>query len=346
MNVKKRNLTAGDIYFDVDGTGASITVLNSDGSTRQEEKLNASHIPILLALRSELGNASNVNAAIAYLISKIDQVGGAATTTKKGIVELATGQEVIAGLSGSLAISPLALKSLTALLTRAGLIQLATTEEALDGTNTNKAIVPSTLKAVIDVQNINTIEHGMIASRSAIDLSHDVEVSAGFIADSTYSYMMSIGATFTKRIDEVWEAGTNNGGMASTVALAATTWYHFFAIYNPTTRITDFGFDTDINAVNLLSDAVGYTVYRRIAVLSTDVNSHISAFEPVVNQIQQPFVRENVAYGVISATGAKLIGSHNWVVAKNSIGQYQLNITDDGNFFCISRLCSGRNAGR
>ena len=41
------------------------------------------------------------------------------------------------------------------------------------------------------------------------------------------------------------------------------------------------------------------------------------------------------AYGTVSRAGAKLAGSANWTVAKNSTGHYQLNLTDSGNFIVI-----------
>lgn len=42
------------------------------------------------------------------------------------------------------------------------------------------------------------------------------------------------------------------------------------------------------------------------------------------------------AYGVVSASGAKISGSANWTVTRNSAGHYQLNVTDAGNYIVLA----------
>ncbi len=42
------------------------------------------------------------------------------------------------------------------------------------------------------------------------------------------------------------------------------------------------------------------------------------------------------AYGVVSSSGAKLSGSANWTVTRNSAGHYQLNVTDAGNYIVLA----------
>ena len=59
----------------------------------------------------------------------------------------------------------------------------------------------------------------------------------------------------------------------------ADTWYHLFVIKNNTSGVVDGGYDTSLAAVNLLADATGYTEYRRIWSVLTDVSSNIIPYD-------------------------------------------------------------------
>ena len=50
------------------------------------------------------------------------------------------------------------------------------------------------------------------------------------------------------------------------------------------------------------------------------------------------------AWGVVKKDGTKLIGSSNWTVSRNSQGNYQLNITDSGDYMLITTLAEQLNA--
>jgi hypothetical protein len=77
-----------------------------------------------------------------------------ASTTVKGIVELATDVETVAGTDGNRAVTPLGLASLVgnASETAKGLVELATTAEATTGTDTTRAVTPAGLKTVADTK--------------------------------------------------------------------------------------------------------------------------------------------------------------------------------------------------
>jgi hypothetical protein len=106
------------------------------------------------------------------------------------------------------------------------------------------------------------------------DATNDIDFSSGLAFDGTDPY--TVGAK-TKRADAGWAAGTAQGGMASSggtpLTFSATTDYHHFLLLNPTTRETDFGFDTSVTATNLLSTSAvstaGFTVAKRISSLRT-----------------------------------------------------------------------------
>jgi hypothetical protein len=104
---------------------------------------------------------------------------------------------------------------------------------------------------------------GLITSHGA-DAVNDISFAAGICRDSTNAETMQNSSAFVKQIDVNWAAGTNNGGFPSLLTLTNGVWYHMFIIKNTSTGAVDFGFDSNLSATNLLTDATGYTVFRRI----------------------------------------------------------------------------------
>ncbi|UVM74936.1 hypothetical protein [Pseudomonas alvandae] len=70
-----------------------------------------------------------------------------ASTTEKGLVELATNLETQTGTDTVRAVTPAGLASRTATDTRAGIIEIATDTEVQAGADTQRAITPASLKA-------------------------------------------------------------------------------------------------------------------------------------------------------------------------------------------------------
>jgi hypothetical protein len=87
-----------------------------------------------------------------------------------------------------------------------------------------------------------------------------------------------LSAALTKQIDANWVAGDGAGGFPSALALAADTWYYFFVISSADGTTVDAGFDTSLTATNLLTDAAGYTKYRRVGAILTNSSSNIINF--------------------------------------------------------------------
>jgi hypothetical protein len=79
----------------------------------------------------------------------------------------------------------------------------------------------------------------------------------------------------TKSISSTWVVGSGNGGL-DTGSVAASTTYHCYAIYNPTTAIADFLFSTGATTPTSLPS--GYTKYRRVGSIITNSSSTIIAF--------------------------------------------------------------------
>jgi hypothetical protein len=118
---------------------------------------------------------------------------------------------------------------------------------------------------------------GLIISNDT-DTLHDISIAAGECRNTGNDTDIRLSSALVKQIDANWALGTNQGGFPSGLSLSADTWYHVFVIYNPTSDITDAGFDTSLTATNLLSDAMGYTKYRRIGSILTDGSSDIIQF--------------------------------------------------------------------
>lgn len=111
--------------------------------------VQAEIVNVILAAGLTLDKMNN-----AQLLAAIGLVAAGAvpdaTTTAKGVVELATNGETQAGSDSARAVTPASLASLTATLTRAGLVELATTAEAVAGTDADRAVTPAGLKAGLD----------------------------------------------------------------------------------------------------------------------------------------------------------------------------------------------------
>lgn len=114
---------------------------------------------------------------------------------------------------------------------------------------------------------------------SGLTLSNDgsapnsvLDISAGVCTDSTNVISINLGA-FTKSTAGSWAAGSGSNGMGTGLTIAATTWYHVFAIINA--GAADVYFDTSVTAANAPTST---TAFRRIGSFKTDGSSHILAF--------------------------------------------------------------------
>lgn len=114
-----------------------------------------------------------------------------ATETRTGIVELATDAEVQAGSDTTRAVTPAGLDSRTATTTRTGLIELATDAEVQTGTDANRAVSPASLRACTAT-----------ATRiGVVELATDSETQTG--TDTTRAVtpagLASLTASYTRR---------------------------------------------------------------------------------------------------------------------------------------------------
>jgi len=119
--------------------------------------------------------------------------------------------------------------------------------------------------------------HAPILSNHPADLEHDINFSAGVIADSTAAVLINYDTDIRKAVDSDWEEGDNLGGLASSVTLAANQTLYCFVIAKLDGTV-DAGFDIEIDASNLLSDASDFVHYRFIGSILIDSSLNIRQF--------------------------------------------------------------------
>jgi hypothetical protein len=148
-----------------------------------------------------------------------------------------------------------------------------TVNEELDEINDEIASIESQLgqsQSTGDKRFWPTVSNGA-------DTDHDIDFSAGEIADSDGDLVIDV-AAITKRIEVIFLAGNNEGGMFDdgvSTPVAPNTTYHLFVIYDVINDIVDAGFDILLNAGNR---PAAYTKYRRIGSIYTDGSSDIVQF--------------------------------------------------------------------
>ncbi len=107
--------------------------------------------------------------------------------------------------------------------------------------------------------------------------SDRVAINRGYAVAVSDAQIINLKTTLRKDLESTWVVGDNQGGRASSVALVDDTWYHLFVIKKADGTV-DAGYDTAVNAANLLTDT-GYTYYRRVASLYyIDSTSKVRAF--------------------------------------------------------------------
>ena len=150
----------------------------------------------------------------------------------------------------------------------------------------------------------------------------------------------------TKQIDSNWSEGNNAGGFPSGLTLAADTHYYVFLIGKNDGTI-DSGFDTAINASNLLADATDYDWYRQVNSVFTDGSSNILGFTDYGNGriiYNAEIIDVNDASGTPSTweTGT-LSAEPNSLAITRSSGE--MDITDDVAILLRDLTTSGAPSG-
>jgi len=173
------------------------------------------------------------------------------------------------GLSGSI---PLKNQDGTTLLPN-DIIQNYIYEITSDTVNNCFILTPHLRKATNLVQGISYIYNPITIANNSTDANNDIDFSAGNFqfADGSGQAILS---AITKRLDASWTAGTNQGGL-DTGTKANSTWYHCYAIYNPTSGISDAIFSTNATSPSL---PTGFTKYKYQGSVYTNTSGNIVPF--------------------------------------------------------------------
>jgi hypothetical protein len=117
-----------------------------------------------------------------------------ASTSAKGLVELATDTETVTGTDTVRAVTPFGLAAVVASATAKGLVELATTTEATTGTDTVRAVTPAGLKAMTDTKQ--PLDADLTAVAALVPTNGDfLEYTSGAWANRTPTQAGSVLST-------------------------------------------------------------------------------------------------------------------------------------------------------
>lgn len=170
----------------------------------------------------------------------------------------------------------------------------------VSGTNaipTMRALSPMDFSA--DLMKLARSKAPPTISNSTVDAANDIDIAAGSAVTDNGIYIAN--AALTKRLDDTWVSGSNQGGL-DTGTKANATWYHVFLIYNPTTFAVDALFSTSATSPLLPS---GFTDKRRIGAVRTSGAGSILAFTQVGDEFY--WMAPTVDYNGGGSTTANLI---------------------------------------
>jgi len=122
---------------------------------------------------------------------------------------------------------------------------------------------------------------GLILSNDSGDTDHDIATGDGVATfkNGSGGFRPFVGLSLpTKQIDAAWAEGDDAGGFPTGISLSANSHYYYFLIAKDDGTI-DAGFDSNVNATNLLADATGYTWFRHVGDILTDGGSDIRNFQ-------------------------------------------------------------------
>jgi hypothetical protein len=124
-----------------------------------------------------------------------------------------------------------------------------------------------------------------ILINNTTDPAKDIDFGPGYFRATGTDLTFHNVSTITKRTDAPWTEGSGSGGMSGGT-VTASTWYHSFYIAKDDGTV-DAGYDSDIDAVNLLAVAAGdgYKHYARRTSVLTDSTANLITFSMKNNTI-------------------------------------------------------------
>jgi hypothetical protein len=201
-----------------------------------------------------------------------------------------------------------------------------------------------------DLENASLLNSGAIAGKlvsallqgylsgltlSTAGSSATFGIASGVAADSTGVDMMSLASAITKTTS-AFAAGSGNGAL-DTGAIAASTWYHAHEIKNETSGAVDVLVSLSATAPTLPS---GFTIFRRIGAMKTDVSSHWTAFSQNGNEflLSVPVVDIAVSANLSTTVATFTLASVPTGIKVNALGVMLLQTAAASTGILISSL--------
>lgn len=164
-----------------------------------------------------------------------------------------------------------------------------------DGTNFVK--VENINPATTTIRGISYLSNPITIANNTTDANNDIDFTDGNFQFSDNS-SQAFASGMTKRLDASWSAGNNNGGL-DTGTKQANTWYHCYAIYNPTAQVSDFLFSASATSPTL---PIGFTKFSYKGSILTNVSGNIVAFRQTGNYFEWKSVVLDQSINPVSAT--------------------------------------------
>ncbi|HDZ39805.1 MAG TPA: hypothetical protein ENH62_16290 [Marinobacter sp.] len=175
-----------------------------------------------------------------------------------------------------------------------------------------------------------------LGTSNGTDADHDIDVAVGTARDSANSSNITIATTTVKQIDASWAAGTNQGGLSSSLTVATDTWYHVHAVI--ISAAADVCIDTSVTAANCIADHSA-TDYRRIGSVFTGASDNILAFFQLEDEFLWKTVpaldvdtgtsgTSAVTFTATVPTGVKLLARLNALSSNGVVYISSLDVTD------------------
>ena len=142
-----------------------------------------------------------------------------------------------------------------------------------NGTDFLLSPLSSALNITATNKGLTYLNNPITIANNTTDADNDIDFTAGNFVFSDGSGQAVVSA-LTKRLDASWTAGNNQGGL-DTGTKANNTWYHCYAIYNPTSGVSDAIFSANATTPTL---PTGYTKYNLIESIFTNSSGNILPF--------------------------------------------------------------------
>jgi hypothetical protein len=252
-----------DVSWDVDGIGAVQVVPRSDGSFRQVNKINASHLPITDTVRGKKGadnvtiTTTDVDATLSHILDQLVQIGipdGTILRFNAGTLEIQDGKitkaqmairsvdsdQIVNGAIDSVAFAPGAVDQAAIGTGAVGTDELAanavTTAKIVSNAVTNDKILDDTIKAVkFDDPHAGLIaEIGSLSSSSTTaTFAHTTGVSGLLAGTDFVMIQMRQAGTSQTAVKTASITGTQQITAVTDAALSGGTVIFDYVIYSP-----------------------------------------------------------------------------------------------------------------